>query len=273
MAPVSFLSMPERYNRRAFIGASLAMTSTFAMPSRGEHAVPLRAQEQLNAIAFDAFTLFDPRPVEALAEQLFRGNGTQLVAAWRTRQFEYTWLRTLTRTYVDFWHVTEDALRFAAESLKLDLTPTRCNRLMQAWLDIKTWSDVLPALASMKQQGLRLAILANPTTAMLNAWIANSQLDGVFEPHLSTDRVRAFKPDPRAYQMGVDAFATDRRNILFAAFGNWDVAGAKAFGYPVFWVNRAGAPAEELGFSADGIGNTLTDLASFVAGRRGTLAQ
>jgi hypothetical protein len=71
------------------------------------------------------------------------------------------------------------------------------------------------------------AILANPTTMMLDAWIANSQLEGLFEPHLSTDRVRAFMPDPRAYQMGVDAFVLDRRNIVFAAFAGWNVAGAK----------------------------------------------
>jgi 2-haloacid dehalogenase len=264
--------MREHYNRRAFITASLAIASAFAMTSQGEDTLSEREQERLNAIAFDAFTLFDPRPVGVLAEHLFRGNGTQLMAAWRTRQFEYTWLRTLTRTYVDFWHVTEDALRFAAESLKLNLTRTGLDRLMQAWLEIKAWPDVLPALADMKQQGLRLAILANPTTAMLNAWIANSQLEGLFEPHLSTDRVGAFKPDPRAYQMGVDAFGIQRSNILFAAFGNWDVAGAKAFGYPVFWVNRASVPAEELGFSADGVGNTLTDLAHFVAGRRDTIA-
>jgi 2-haloacid dehalogenase len=37
------------------------------------------------------------------------------------------------------------------------------------------------------------------------------------EPHLSTDRVKAFKPDPRAYQMGVDAFKLKKEEIAFAA--------------------------------------------------------
>jgi 2-haloacid dehalogenase len=259
------MSIPDSYNRRAFVGMALTVATTLAVAADGGGSASPLMRERLGAVAFDAFTLFDPRPVGALAEQLFPGKGEELIAAWRTRQFEYTWLRTLTRTYIDFWHVTEDALRFSARSVKLDLTPEESDRLMQAWLEIKAWSDVLPALTAMKKQGLRLAILANPTMRMLDAWIANSQLEGLFEPHLSTDRVRAFKPDPRAYQMGVDAFGVGRRNIMFAAFGGWDAAGARGFGYPTFWVNRAGAPAEELGFSPDGVGNNLIDLASFVA--------
>ena len=90
----------------------------------------------------------------------------------------------------------------------------------------------------------------------------------MFEPHLSTDQVRAFKPDPRAYQMGIDAFGLRREEIAFAAFGGWDAAGARAFGYPTFWVNRMNAPVEELGVAPDGIGANLHDLAHFVMSRQ-----
>ena len=58
---------------------------------------------------------------------------------------------------------------------------------------------------------------------MLDAAVRNSGLEGILEPHLTTDRVNAFKPDPRAYQMGIDAFGLRREEITFAAFGGWDV--------------------------------------------------
>jgi 2-haloacid dehalogenase len=74
----------------------------------------------------------------------------------------------------------------------------------------------------------------------------------------------ACKPDPRAYQMGVDAFGMAKEEIAFAAFAGWDAAGAKRFGYPTFWVNRANAPLEELGVAPDGTGTGLADLAAFV---------
>jgi 2-haloacid dehalogenase len=101
------------------------------------------------------------------------------------------------------------------------------------------------------------------TPAMLEAGIRNSGLEGLFDHVLSTDRVGAFKPDPRAYQMGVDAFGLRREQILFAAFAGWDAAGARSFGYPAFWVNRVNQPSEELGIAPNAAGRNLDDLAAF----------
>src|SRR5262249_29792080 len=145
-----------------------------------------------------------------------------LAAAWRTRQFEYAWLRTLSRRYADFSQVTEDALIFAANLLKLDLSTNSRARLMNAYLEIRCWPDVSAALRSLKDAGLRLAFLSNMTQKMLEAGIRNSALDGMFEQVLSTDRVQAYKPDPRAYQMGLDAFRLKGSEILFVAFAGWD---------------------------------------------------
>ena len=215
-------------------------------------------------ILFDAFPVFDPRPVFALAEELFPGKGQELSAAWRTRQFEYTWLRNSMGDYKDFWQVTRDALIFAAASLKLDLPDDKRDRLMDTYLQLRAWPDAKDALKKLQAGGLRLAFLSNFTVKMLQAGIANSGLDGMFDHLLSTDAARAFKPDPRAYQLGLDAFKLPRHEMLFAAFAGWDAAGAKKFGYPAFWVNRANQPAEQLGVTPDGAGSSLTDLLHFV---------
>jgi 2-haloacid dehalogenase len=82
-----------------------------------------------------------------------------------------------------------------------------------------------------------LAFLANFKPHMLEACTRASALEGLFEHQLSTDTIKTYKPDPRAYAMAVKAFGLPPENILFAAFGSWDAAGAKAFGYPVFWFN------------------------------------
>ena len=59
-----------------------------------------------------------------------------------------------------------------------------------------------------------------------------------------------------------------KEEIAFAAFAGWDVAGAKWFGYPTFWVNRVGAPLEELGVAPDGADTGLNDLVYFVDSRK-----
>jgi 2-haloacid dehalogenase len=225
-------------------------------------------QPQFKAIAFDAFPIFDPRPVFGLAETLFPGKGAELGNAWRTRQFEYQWLRALSGHYVDFWQTTEEGLVFAAQLLQLELTLEKRAQLMQAYLGLKTWPDVPSALSALKEAGIRFAFLSNMTAKMLEAGIKNAGLDGVFEYVLSTDQIRAYKPDPRAYQMAIDAFRLKREEILFAAFAGWDAAGAKWFGYPTFWVNRLNLPGEELGVAPDAMGRDLTDLVSFVKAPR-----
>jgi 2-haloacid dehalogenase len=243
-------------DRRKFL--SRIAISGLALQSFANEAAG--APSKVKAVAFDAFPILDPRPVFALVNELYPEKGVELSNAWRTRQFEYTWLRTISQRYSDFWQVTDDALVFAAKSVKVELPPEKHARLMDAYLELRCWPEVPAALGSLRKAGIRLAFLSNMTPKMLEAGIRNSQLDGIFDHVLSTDRVGAYKPDPRAYQMGLDAFRLKRTEVLFAAFAGWDAAGAKAFGYPTFWVNRQNQPAEELGVAPDATGATLNDL-------------
>src|SRR5688500_19131791 len=64
--------------------------------------------------------------------------------------------------------------------------------------------------------------------------------------------------------MSIEAFRLRKTEILFVAFAGWDAAGAKAFGYPTFWVNRLNSPLERLGFFPDAVGKELNDLIDFV---------
>jgi 2-haloacid dehalogenase len=138
------------------------------------------------------------------------------------------------------------------------------SRLMDAFLQFKPWPDSVAALKAMRKAGLRLAPLSTFTEKMLITLCSNAGVADLFEHYLTTDRVRAFKPDPRAYQMAEDTFKLRREEIVFAAFGGWDAAGAKSFGLNTFWVNRLGVPVEELGVTPDKVGSTLTELADYV---------
>ncbi len=253
------LNMP--FNRRDFlkrvvIGVAATNLLPICMASGANKA-------RIKVIAFDAFPILDPRPVFALAEQLFPTKGEALSNVWRTRQFEYQWLRALSGQYADFWQATEDSLIYTADALKLELPEEKRHQLMTAYLQLKAWPDVASSLEALKNEGVRLALLSNATPAILHAGIKNSGLEGVFEHVLSTDRIKTYKPDSRAYQMAVDAFELPRDEILFVAFAGWDAAGAKAFGYPTYWVNRLNLPQERLGTFPDGVGHNMNDLLNF----------
>jgi 2-haloacid dehalogenase len=65
----------------------------------------------------------------------------------------------------------------------------------------------------------------------------------------------------------VDHLHLAKSAIVFAAFAGWDAAGAKSFGYPTFWVNRADQPGEELGVAPDATSPSLAGLLEFVLPR------
>jgi 2-haloacid dehalogenase len=250
--------------RRQFLSLTASAVAGVLIESR---AATVSTDVPVQAIAFDAFPIFDPRPIFALVEELYPGKGAELGKGWRTRQFEYTWLRTVAGRYADFWQVTEDALIFAAKDLKLDLDSQRRARLMNAYMELKPWPDVLQALGSLKAAGIRLAFLSNFSRRMLEAGIRNSGLDGMFEQLLSTDEVKQFKPAPRAYQMAVDALGLQREAIVFAAFAGWDASGAKWFGFPTVWVNRMSLATEELKAFPDLTCSNLSGLVVFAKSR------
>ncbi len=219
---------------------------------------------QIKAVAFDAFAVFDSRPIFRACEEAFPGRGSDLSNAWRARQFEYQWLRALAGQYEDFWQTTRSALDFAARSLQLELSSGMRDSLMQGYLALKAWPDVPDALAELRGSGKQLALLSNVTPQILHAGIMNSGLTGIFHHVISTDRIRSFKPDPRAYRLGVDVLGLRKNEIMFVAYAGWDVAGSKWFGYPTFWNNRQNAPGEGLGVTPDGTGKSLNELSRFL---------
>ena len=99
---------------------------------------------------------------------------------------------------------------------------------------------------------------------MLEANMKSAGLVGTFEQVLSTDQVKTYKPDPRAYQLGMDSLKLRREEILFVAFAGWDAAGAKLFGYPTFWLNRQKLPPEQLDATPDGAGESFGQLLQFL---------
>src|SRR5215471_2392520 len=97
-----------------------------------EHAA--RAAPRFKAVAFDSLVLFNPDSIVPTVEGVFPGKGRELTNLWRTRQFEYGWLRSMTDRYVDFSAITGDALLYSTDALHLALTPDGERRLRDSYL-------------------------------------------------------------------------------------------------------------------------------------------
>jgi 2-haloacid dehalogenase len=221
---------------------------------------------RLKAVLFDAYgTLFDVHSVIALAESLFPGQGAALSQAWRSRQLEYTWLRTLSNQYKDFWQVTGDALRWAARAQQLPLTPSQHAQLLDAYLRLRPFPENLDVLRGLHAGGMVLGTLSNGTASMLDAAIDSAGMRGLFAHVLTVDSVHRYKTDAAAYSLGTVAVGAPANEIAFVSSNCWDAIGATWFGYRTFWVNRGNAPMDQLDVFPEGIGTSLSDLPQFLA--------
>lgn len=90
-------------------------------------------------------------------------------------------------------------------------------------------------------------------------------LTTAFDAVLSVDAVRIYKPAPPVYDLALQHLGGARRDIIFLSANGFDVAGATTFGFTVWWVNRTGAPLEELGVSPDATIRSLDEITSLLA--------
>ena len=215
---------------------------------------------EIKAWVFDAYgTLFDPFSVQGKAERIFPGRGEALSRLWRSRQLEYTWLRALMNHYVDFWQITREALVYASRSLGLCCEATQQEELLQEYLHLEIYPDVMVGLEALRSQ--RLAILSNGSPRMIEAVVENAGLGQAFSFLLSVDTVKTYKPSPTVYQMAVEALRLKKREIGFISSNYWDAAGAAAFGFPAFWLNRSKSTPDELGIAPEATIMGLRELA------------
>jgi 2-haloacid dehalogenase len=217
-----------------------------------------------DALIFDLYgTLLEIASVGRAAAAVTDEPGP-FVDLWRQKQLEYTWLRSLMGRYADFWSVTGDALDYTLERRGVEVDAGGRERLLRAWLDVAPYPEVADALTRLAPR--TLAVLSNGNPSMLADGLAAGGLTKAIAHVISVHELSIYKPHPSVYALAGRDLGLPPERMLFVSSNPWDVAGARAFGLPVAWVNRAGVPMERLGVTPDLVVSDLDELAGAVAG-------
>ncbi len=217
-----------------------------------------------DALVFDLYgTLLEIASVGRAAAAV-TDEPAAFVDLWRQKQLEYTWLRSLMGRYVDFWAVTADALDYTLDRRGVRVDGAGRERLLAAWLDVAPYPEVPDALARLAPR--TLAVLSNGSPSMLEEGLAAGGLSKAITRVISVHELSIYKPHPSVYALAGRDLDLDPERMLFVSSNPWDAAGARSFGLPVAWVNRAGAPMERLGVTPDLVVADLGELATAITG-------
>ncbi|MGH9040591.1 MAG: haloacid dehalogenase type II, partial [Acidimicrobiia bacterium] len=218
-----------------------------------------------DALVFDLYgTLLEIASVGRAAAGVTDEPGA-FVDLVRQKQIEYTWLRSLMGRYQDFWVVTGDALDYTLERRGVEVDPAGRERLLAAWLDVAPYPEVPDALARLAPRAL--AVLSNGSPSMLADGLAAGGLTKAITHVISVHALSTYKPHPTVYALAGRELGLPPERMLFVSSNPWDAAGARSFGLPVAWVNRAGAPFERLGVTPDLVVGDLSELVAALAPR------
>ena len=198
----------------------------------------------VKAAVFDAYgTLFDVHAAVRAQGARVGPSADSMSALWRTKQLEYTWVRSLMGRHADFAQVTGEALDHAMARFGVSGADLRAD-LLAAYRELAAFDDAPACLDALAAQGKKCAILSNGTPDWLASAVRAAGLGGRLWAVWSVEEVGIFKPDARVYRLATHGLGLDAGEIGFVSSNAWDAAGAANFGFQAVWINRGGLPGE-----------------------------
>ena len=193
--------------------------------------------KNIKAIIFDAYgTLFDVNSAAEKCKDKIGKKWESFSNYWRTTQLEYTWLRNLMGRHKDFWQITEDSLDKSMKVFEIDSSMKI--DLLNLYKILSTFPEVKDALNILKEKKYKLAILSNGTPSLLNELVKSNNLDNIFDDVFSIEEVKAYKPDPKVYNIPINKYQIQKNEVAYLSANTWDVSAGGNYGFNPIWVNR-----------------------------------
>jgi 2-haloacid dehalogenase len=218
-------------------------------------------------VVFDAYgTLLDVHSAMQRHAGRLGAGWESISAAWRSKQLEYSWIRSLTGPahHRDFAALTQEALEFVAERHGIT-DRALLAEISTAYRTLDSYPEVPEMLRAVRANGIATAILSNGSPDMLASAVQAAGIDTLLDEVLSVEEVGIFKPDPSVYDLAIRRLGGAADRLVFVSSNAWDGFAAGAAGFRVVWVNRTGQP-DEYGLRAHATERAdLSDLVSAVA--------
>ncbi len=190
-------------------------------------------------LGFDIYgTLIDPHGVTVKLGEIIGDQAPEFSQLWRTKQLEYTFRRGLMRDYENFAVVTRNALDYANQVFKTNISEADRQALMDCYRVLPAYDDVPEALEKIKAAGFRMYGFSNGIAEAVTGLLEHAGISQYFDGVVSVDEVGTYKPNPDIYQHFIDSTGSDKTNAWLVSSNPFDVQGAINIGMKAAWLHR-----------------------------------
>lgn len=220
-------------------------------------------------LLFDTWgTLVDNYTIADVIEpHVFEAHTAQKIAQdWRQHQKWAMFYTTCADNFVGHPRLNEACLKWACEKNGIKLSKAALDDISTNYHKLRAYSDVIPALKQLKELGLTIKIVANPTKKMIedHSKFAGT-IDYIDEIISSGEEAQAFKPSPKVFQLGIKRADFPKEDILWVTGHFWEVVGAMRQGVDCAWTNRARLPKLDIGIEPTYTTRNLQELADLLS--------
>lgn len=214
-------------------------------------------------IVFDVNeTLLDLAGLDPVFEQLFGTADAR--REWFGQVLQSAMTTTILGQYQDFTTIAGHALTQVAARRAVRLTQKDREAVGTGMRSLPPHADVAPALARLRDAGLRLVALTNSPSATARAQLDHAGLSDYFEDILSVDMAQTLKPAPEVYNTAARSVLAAARDMRLVAAHAWDVAGAMNAGWEGAFVARPGQVLDPLFPEPTIVGDDMDQVATAI---------
>ena len=192
-------------------------------------------------LTFDCFgTLIDWRHgIQTTGELLFPGRGAAFLDAYIGIEAEVESEGSFKR----YRAVLAEAARRAARQIGADLKADDATALVSTIPHWPPFGDVGPALAELRREGWRFALLTNCDRDIIA--LTQRRLPANFDAVVTAEDVSAYKPDPAHFRLFQSTFGSSADTWIHVAQSYFhDIRPAHELGIRRIWVNRQGETSD-----------------------------
>ncbi|HIF9170953.1 TPA: haloacid dehalogenase type II [Photobacterium damselae] len=161
-----------------------------------------------------------------------------MLSQWFSKLLHTSAVCAITKVETDFFTLASITLDNMFDDNQLELSKFDKKEFLNEFTRLQPYSDVIPALKYLKENGFKLIALSNSSSKLINEQLNNSGVISFFDEIISAEEVTTFKPDPQVYKYAAKRLGVSLNRLRLVATHDWDTHGALSVGMKAAYLSR-----------------------------------